>query len=435
VLPNAEPSEADYFFIPSVDNAGWISRAEVLSYVKARYPRAWARAQGGDHIMMGTNDAGARGYFGERESNPDAMRLIFLSHMGLWLGSKRGGITGAHIPGQDIVVPSNQPQMPGTLAASPYMNAAAAFNASVAAAAAAASASAPAARPTLLFFAGTVHRSDTVGSHNVRWAVANASEGHKDMHFVDGSTPSFHAEMVSATFCLGAPGQGGGWGRRTTTSALHGCVPVFIQDNTSSTLDELLPWRTFSLRIPEADVSRLHGTLKQLQREPGRVAALQRALACVWPRFVYSTIFGGAAQEDGHDDAFESVIEILRRRLARPRAGPGAWPANGDVGGGNSTASSGGGSDALARWRRLERSGVQLADVCEASSVAAGGDGAAPRGGSVPPKLPCRHWSHPLDGRCADLPPELKLGDPSGPIGGAVCVGVTPPCMWPRATS
>jgi hypothetical protein len=58
---------------------------------------------------------------------------------------------------------------------------------------------------------------------------------------VDGATPAFLAEMVGATFCLGTPGQGGGWGRRTTTSALHGCVPVFIQDNTSSTLDELLP--------------------------------------------------------------------------------------------------------------------------------------------------------------------------------------------------
>jgi hypothetical protein len=82
-----------------------------------------------------------------------------------------------------------------------------------------------------------------------------------------------------------------------------------------------------SLRIPEAEVSRLHGTLKQMQREPGRFAALQRALACVWPRLVSSTIFDAAAQEDGRDDAFESVMEVLQRRLAWPHAGPGAWSA------------------------------------------------------------------------------------------------------------
>jgi len=412
--------DADYFFVPAVDHASVTSRVEALDYVRTHAPEAWARAGGADHLYIGTNDFGADAYFPDRAAHPEQMRAIFLSHMGLWLGSKRGDVRGSFIPGQDIVIPSNQPQMGGVLFSSPYLNAGAAANATAAERAEAADAGAPASRPQLFFFAGSVPHFFT--EHNVRWAVENASAGHGDMHVVAGSTPQFHAEMTSSRFCLGAPGQGGGWGRRATTSALHGCVPVFIQDNTSATLDELLPWRQFSLRFAESQTTHLHALLKQAEREPSRLASLQRHLACVWPRFVYSTVNGGAAQEDGSDDAFESVMTVLRRRLARQ---PGAWPAPGDVDASR-------GADPASRAARVAAE-AQLADVCADSSVAGTGGTHPPKGGDVPPRLPCRHWGHPLGLTC-DLPPSTEaLGDPAAPHGGAVCVGVaSPPCFWPR---
>ena len=234
------------------------------------------------------------------------------------------------------------------------------------------------------------------------------------MHVVEGTTPTFHTEMASAVFCLGAPGTYGGWGRRATQSALHGCIPVFVQDNTTATLEELLPWEQFAVRVPEARVPHLHADLQQLLHKPGRVAALQRGLACVWPRFVYSTAFGAVAQEDGTDDAFESVMTVLRRRLARRRDD---WPPPGE-------------RSAAERAAFLAQS--QLADPCHGSSVVAGGPGGAPRGAGVPPRLPCRHWGHPLRGECPNPAPERMLASPTGPPGGAVCVGVQPPCFWPR---
>lgn len=419
----AMPDEADFFFVPSVDHNTESSRAEALEHVRQHAPEAWARSNGSDHIFIGANDLGADAYFPNRTQHPDTqMRVIFLSHMGLWLGSRRGIATGSFIPGQDIVIPPNQPQMEGAMRSSPYLNAGAAANASAAERAAALDAGAPEARPQLFFFAGTVHHNHP--EHNVRWAVENASLSHtRDMRIVNGFTATprdFHAGMVSSRFCLGAPGQGGGWGRRATTGALHGCVPVFIQDNTSATLDELLPWRKFSLRYDEADIPHLHALLKQAEREPGRLQALQRSLACVWPRFLYSTVNGAGAQEDGSDDAFESVMLVLRRRLARK---PGAWPEPGDVDPAH-------GADPAARAARVAAE-LPIGDVCAASSVA--GAPGVPQEQDVPPKLPCRHYFHPLGGECERPPMPEALGDPSAPHGGAVCLGLpSPPCFWPR---
>ena len=414
-------ADADYCFVPSVDHASETSRAEALEYVRLHSPEAWARAGGADHLFIGTHDFGADACFPDRLAHPTTqMRVIFLSHMGLWLGSRRGGVRGSFIPGQDIVFPSNQPQMGGAMQTSPYLNAAAAANATAAQRAEELDAGAPAARPNLFFFAGSIYRG--ASEHNVRLAVENASAGHSDMHVVAGTTPRFHAEMVSSRFCLGAPGTGGGWGRRATTSALHGCVPVFVQDNTTATMDELLPWRQFSLRYDEAQVPHLHALLKQAEREPGRLASLQRHLACVWPRFVYSSINGAAAQEDGRDDGLESVMLLLRRRLARA---PGAWPDAGNVDPAR-------GADPAARAARVAAE-TQLEDVCAESSVAGAGGSHPPQGADVAPRLPCRYYGHPLGGTCEWPPQKEALGDPAAPRGGAVCVGVArPPCFWPR---
>eukprot|EP00854_Cymbomonas_tetramitiformis_P010728 gene10728-12694_t len=66
----ADPSQADYFFVPQV---GFGNRMKSLEYVQTAFETHWNRKQGKDHIMIGTHDAG------------------------LQSGMKRGGYTGNHI--------------------------------------------------------------------------------------------------------------------------------------------------------------------------------------------------------------------------------------------------------------------------------------------------------------------------------------------------
>ena len=170
------------------------------------------------------------------------------------------------------------------------------------------------------------------------------------------------------------------------------------------------------MRSAQAELPRLRDQLLAVKADRQRVRGLLRQLACAWPRLMPSTSYGAVGGESGLDDAFESVITILRRRLGRAE---GDWPLNGDI--------TGPGASAEERQERLR--GLQLPDVCSASSVAwgvEGGDatagGAAGASGQL--RLPCRHSSSPLGGAC---PPELM------DRGGAVCQGVqVPPCPWPR---
>ncbi|KAK3252456.1 hypothetical protein CYMTET_38245 [Cymbomonas tetramitiformis] len=100
----ADPSQADYFFVPQV---GFGNRMKSLEYVQTAFETHWNRKQGKDHIMIGTHDAGAHAYFQHqagrgsmlqgREGNRAAENVIFLSPMGLQSGMKRGGYTGNHI--------------------------------------------------------------------------------------------------------------------------------------------------------------------------------------------------------------------------------------------------------------------------------------------------------------------------------------------------
>eukprot|EP00959_Pyramimonas_sp_CCMP1952_P292483 6117314-Pyramimonas_sp.AAC.1 len=50
-----------------------------------------------------------------------------------------------------------------------------------------------------------------------------------------------------------------------------------------------------------------------------QVAAMQAVLACVWPHFLWSSVYGAAhpdpAREDGSDDALATLLAVLRRRL------------------------------------------------------------------------------------------------------------------------
>lgn len=108
-------------------------------------------------------------------------------------------------------------------------------------------------------------------------------------------------------------------------AALHGCVPVLLQDATEDALGELVDWAAFSLRLDEDDVASLPAVLAAVT--PRRLRSMQRQLACAAPRWLWSSVLGAAGGEDGSEDAVASTLQVLARRALRANGTAGAMPA------------------------------------------------------------------------------------------------------------
>lgn len=130
----------------------------------------------------------------ERQNYPEeAMKMIFMSHMGLHDGMDRTGYKGAFIPGLDIVIPPLQPrgQIEGMLAVSPLVRGSRKWDGGVEGEG----------RNTTLFFAGSVKplkprmdcppRSEGL-SCNVRKAVIAQWGDREGFHLYNHSTPDYH---------------------------------------------------------------------------------------------------------------------------------------------------------------------------------------------------------------------------------------------------
>ena len=345
----ADPEEADYFFLPMVGGVRPVrpgaagagrpygktgNRLDGLRYVKNHpvYRKYWLRNGGADHLSIGCDDAGARAYWhgekgDERQDYPDeAMKVIFISHMGLHDGMERTGYRGAFIPGQDIVIPPLQPrpQIEKMLMESPIIPGSGRWDPGGSGGVDGEG------RNTILFFAGSVKPlkpwmdcppKEKGFSCNVRKSIIAKFQDTEGFHLFKHQTPDYHKEMAESHFCLGVSGVGGGWGRRHTLAAMHGCIPVMIMDGSSLELEELIPWEKMSVRVAERDIERLPEILKEVMADTERMRSMRAELGCVWPRFLWSSIEGSHAGEDGTDDAFASLMDILRRRLGGRGAG------------------------------------------------------------------------------------------------------------------
>jgi hypothetical protein len=91
-----------------------------------------------------------------------------------------------------------------------------------------------------------------------------------------------------------------------------------MQDDTEDALGELIDWRAFSITLPAADVARVPEVLAAVTDE--RYREMQRQLACAAPRWLYSSVVGASAGEDGADDAVASLLDLLWLRLRRENA-------------------------------------------------------------------------------------------------------------------
>eukprot|EP00798_Chlamydomonas_sp_ICE-L_P007380 gene7380-504_t len=96
----------------------------------------------------------------------------------------------------------------------------------------------------------------------------------------------YSSHLSRSIFCLAAPGDG--YAMRVEDAVLHGCLPVIVMDDVHAVLESVIDYSQFSVRIKESEIERTPEIL--LDITPQEIEGMQRALAKVWTRFVYTGI-------------------------------------------------------------------------------------------------------------------------------------------------
>ena len=193
-----------------------------------------------------------------------------------------------------------------------------------------------AARPLRLFFAGkiapnTIRDSmmrclasgprvllrDTSGKHQAYAASAAKAAAAAGL---DLSSPSFMGQaMARSDFCLSPLGQNEGDSDRYLAAILHGCIPIFTFPGEQPPYADVLPWRNASLLLGPGEPKQLPTILARIGRQ--QVVAMRLAMAHVWRRLLWTGQFGSYLGEGASDDAFETLMKVLKRRLRSEEAG------------------------------------------------------------------------------------------------------------------
>eukprot|EP00854_Cymbomonas_tetramitiformis_P015286 gene15286-18085_t len=254
------PATADLFFVPFAvrkvahfQNAQWKFKG-AWNYIQATWPYL-ERNQGRDHLQVLTGDYGPADHFGYGVGKtglpPPMTNVILLEHNG---NMKRGMFRKGH----DVNLP-------------PIQGAGTGFDHHF----------------SPLF--GIQKKMG--GALNVRTAVWKLHQHTPGFSILDTKVRDYKQRMAESVFCLAPPGTGGdGWGRRMTLGALYGCIPVIIQDGVRQPLEELLPYDAFSVHVSEDEIPQLDKILRSFNES--QIQEMQKNLACVAPRWLFSTIYG-----------------------------------------------------------------------------------------------------------------------------------------------
>ena len=114
---------------------------------------------------------------------------------------------------------------------------------------------------------------------------------------------------------------------------LYGCIPVFVGADVPPFAD-VIDWTRVSVRVEKPSlISRLHEQLGNYSHK--EVVRMRQGLRAVWQRLLWTralrmgllgrprrppsvNVFGTSyLGEDGSDDAFATLVEVLRRRLVQ----------------------------------------------------------------------------------------------------------------------
>jgi hypothetical protein len=103
---------------------------------------------------------------------------------------------------------------------------------------------------------------------------------------------------------------------RYLPAILYGCVPVFVKEREAAPFQEVIDWTQISLKLEPKHVPIMYKVIANFSQD--RIVGMRRAMGNVWMRLLWTAArrkpFLG---ETGRQDAFATLIEVLRRRLTR----------------------------------------------------------------------------------------------------------------------
>jgi len=189
-------------------------------------------------------------------------------------------------------------------------------------------------RPVTFFYAGTITLArgplDATGRDQLLLFHGNRSGFrvvNTNARLAGGGPPprlNFAEEMAAAEFCYSPFGQSEGETDRYVAAVMMGCIPVLLTTSryngsevpVAQAYDEVLNWRAFAVLLKLSDLPRLHDHLAMIT--PEKRHQMRVMLSANWQRLLYSSMYGsylGEPAGDGDFDAFEAMIEVMRRRL------------------------------------------------------------------------------------------------------------------------
>lgn len=273
-----DPRSADHFFVPSFQSQLGSHHA-TWQWLRGAYPHFNATVAAGvaRHVWAPMADDDGIGVYEalaglERKLVHDAAAAVkdrrtaeawlFLNHTVMmdhyairWNTSQvlgngaQGARRGLYTPGKDINVP------PGTIIDA-HVNTRGCAAPGIT-------------RDKILFFHGSLSTEEqwSVDAGNARRAVWLAHKDRPGFTIINTRHPAdrekearLTAELVAGSgfvnqmmfshrFCLAPAGNAGGFGSRVQFAMKKGCVPVFIQPNTATVLEETLDFARFGIRL------------------------------------------------------------------------------------------------------------------------------------------------------------------------------------------
>ncbi|KAJ3387211.1 hypothetical protein HDU80_000203 [Chytriomyces hyalinus] len=161
-------------------------------------------------------------------------------------------------------------------------------------------------RPILAYFRGTII-NDPRYSHGVRQYIRELGAVWPDRYFVrEGHTDlvSYWDELGNSTFSL-CPSGWSPWSPRLFDSIIAGSIPIIFADDIIHPFESQIPYRTFTLRIRNADVGTLDTVIRAVTAAD--VASKKQRMV----RYRDKVVWNLPARPG---DAFDSLLEELRRK-------------------------------------------------------------------------------------------------------------------------
>lgn len=149
-----------------------------------------------------------------------------------------------------------------------------------------------------------------------------------DVIVTPARSDNYHEDLASSVFCGVMPGDG--WSGRMEDSILQGCIPVIIQDGIFLPYENVLNYKSFSVRIKEDEIPSMIKVLRGINDT--EIDFMLENVKKIWQRFLYrdSMLLEGERQKTvfGHvkvwakelaqlkeDDVFATLVQVLHYKL------------------------------------------------------------------------------------------------------------------------